>query len=120
MLSGTRGNAAGADLNRTFPAIDSTGCTSLSRWTSQTDHVVELLRWSRGRLEPETPALVGLVERLLAALGRLAARADGAIVESKLTPVGEHARAGDRAAAHDRGALSHLAVFSTDGRASAA
>ena len=39
---GTRGNAAGVDLNRNFPTSDWRPGTVLSHWTSRTRQVVEL------------------------------------------------------------------------------
>ena len=42
VLLGTRGNAAGVDLNRNFPAGDWESWTVVSHWSSQTTQVVEL------------------------------------------------------------------------------
>ena len=63
-LLGTRGNGAGVDLNRNFPATDWERGTVRSRWSSRTPQIVELSRGEAPGSEPETQALVALVERL--------------------------------------------------------
>jgi protein MpaA len=64
MLLGTRGNGAGVDINRNFPASDWQDGVVRSHWSSQTRQVVELSRGAAPASEPETRALIGLVERL--------------------------------------------------------
>jgi protein MpaA len=63
-LLGTRGNAAGVDLNRNFPASDWRAATVLSHWSSRTAQVVELSTGTAAASEPESSALMALVERL--------------------------------------------------------
>src|SRR5215218_502926 len=88
-LLGTRGNAAGVDLNRTFPASDWEGRTTLSRWSSETEQVVELSTGSAAGSEPETAALVGLVERLTPRSIVSLHAPIGAIVEPEPTALGD-------------------------------
>lgn len=64
MLLGTRGNGAGVDINRNFPASDWQDGIVRSRWSSRTSQVVELSRGATPASEPETRALIGLVDRL--------------------------------------------------------
>jgi protein MpaA len=64
MLLGTRGNGAGVDINRNFPASDWQDGTVRSHWSSRTSQVVELSRGAAPASEPETRALIGLVDRI--------------------------------------------------------
>jgi protein MpaA len=64
MLLGTRGNGVGVDINRNFPASDWQDGVVRSHWSSQTRQVVELSRGAAPASEPETRALIGLVDRI--------------------------------------------------------
>jgi protein MpaA len=89
VLLGTRGNAAGVDLNRNFPTSDWRPGKVLSHWSSETRQVVELSTGDAPASEPETVALMALVERL-APRWVLAVHAPiGVIIEPEPTPLGE-------------------------------
>jgi protein MpaA len=64
VLLGTRGNAVGVDLNRNFPTSDWRPGKVLSHWSSETTQVVELSTGIAPVSEPETAALIALIERL--------------------------------------------------------
>ena len=88
-LLGTRGNAAGVDLNRNFPSADWEASTVVSHWSSETTQVVELSTGSAAASEPEVAALVALVERL-APPWILALHAPiGAILEQRPSALGD-------------------------------
>jgi len=99
LLRGTRGNAAGIDLNRNFPSRDWERRTVVHHWTSETGQVTELHTGAAPASEPEAGALMALVERL-APPWVLAVHAPiGAVLEPDPTPLGRAlvARTGLRA-----------------------
>ncbi len=89
VLLGTRGNAAGVDLNRNFPTGDWRPGTVRSHWSSETRQVVELSTGEAPASEPETVALIALVERLEPRWLLSVHAPIGAIIEPEPTPLGE-------------------------------
>ena len=64
LVRGTRGNAAGVDLNRNLPTADWRAGETLHRWELHGPSDVALDTGRGPGSEPETRALIGLVERL--------------------------------------------------------
>lgn len=64
LLLGTRGNLHGVDLNRNFPTADWTPGKTFSRLTLESPRVTELSTGTSPASEPETRALLSLVQTL--------------------------------------------------------
>jgi protein MpaA len=64
MLQGTRGNERGVDLNRNFPTATWSTDPVAYRWSSEHPRDVELGTGGKPGSEPETIALLGLLDRL--------------------------------------------------------
>lgn len=64
VLRGTRGNANGVDLNRNFPTSNWKPDTVVYRWSSADPRDTELSPGTEPASEPETRALLELIEKL--------------------------------------------------------
>jgi protein MpaA len=64
LVRGTRGNAAGVDLNRNFPAANWSPEKIYYHWNDEPDKEVALSPGRRAASEPETKALIDLIVRI--------------------------------------------------------